>query len=90
MMKHIGIAVLTGSLVLSFGHIAWAQGNTPGSSPAAAEHSDAIVRMHQQVAAANRVYDQKVSAAKKAYDHKKAEAKKERDAAVKAAHDTAE
>jgi hypothetical protein len=45
--------------------------------------------MHQQVAAANHLYDQKVAAAKKVYDHKKAEAKKERDAAVKAAHATA-
>jgi hypothetical protein len=45
--------------------------------------------MHQQVAAANHLYDQKVAAAKKVYDHKKAEAKKERDAAIKAAHATA-
>ncbi|SAL88154.1 hypothetical protein AWB67_07544 [Caballeronia terrestris] len=85
-MKHIGIAVLTGALALSFGHIAWAQGNTPESSPAAAKHPDPLVSMHQEVAAANRVYDQKVAAAKKVYDHKKAEAKRERDAAVKAAH----
>lgn len=84
-MKHIGTAVLTGALALSFAHIAWAQGTSPDSSPAAAEHPDALVRMHQQVAAANRVYDQKVAAAKKVYDHKKAEAKRERDAAVKAA-----
>jgi hypothetical protein len=87
-MKHIGIAVLTGALALSFSHGAWAQGNAP-ASPAPTEHPDPLVRMHQQVAAANHLYDQKVAAAKKVYDHKKAEAKKERDAAVKAAHATA-
>ncbi|CAN7736009.1 hypothetical protein LJR241_008893 [Paraburkholderia hospita] len=45
--------------------------------------------MHQQVAAANRVYEHKVAATKKAFDHKKAEAKQERDTAIKAAHDAA-
>jgi hypothetical protein len=45
--------------------------------------------MHQQVAAANRVYEHKVAAAQKVFDHKKAEAKKERDAAIKVAHGAA-
>jgi hypothetical protein len=86
MMNHIGAAVLSGLLAVLIAPVAWAQGNTASSSPAA-EHPDAIVKMHRQVAAANRVYDQKVAAAKKVYDHKKAEAKKERDAAIKVAHD---
>jgi len=66
-----------------------AQDNGSGSSTSAASHSDPIVRMRQQVAAANRVYEHKVAATKKVFDHKKAEAKKERDAAIKAAHDAA-
>ncbi|MEX3901290.1 hypothetical protein AB4Y34_38940 [Paraburkholderia sp. BR10954] len=52
----------------------------------AAEHPDEIVRMHQQVAAANRVYNKHVAAAQKVFDEKKAAAKKERDAAIAAAH----
>ncbi|MGA7815926.1 hypothetical protein [Caballeronia sp.] len=87
-MSHISAAVLTGSLAMLIAPLAWAQGNTTSSAPAAG-HPDPIVRMHQQVAAANRVYDQKVAAAKKVYDHKKAEAKKERDAAISVAHNGA-
>jgi hypothetical protein len=89
MMKQVAIALLTGALALPFGHSAWAQGNAPASSPASTEHPDPLVRMHQQVAAANHLYDKKVAAAKRVYDHKKAEAKKERDAAIKAAHASA-
>ncbi|MEM5364751.1 hypothetical protein V4C53_01745 [Paraburkholderia azotifigens] len=64
---------------------AWAQ-DQPASTPAAhAGSNDAIVKMRQEEAAANRAYDKKVAAAKKVYDHKKAEAKKERDAAIAAA-----
>jgi hypothetical protein len=73
------IAVLANSSV-------WAQDNSAATAPAAAEHPDEIVRMHQQVAAADRVYNQKVAAAKKIFDAKKAAAKKERDVAVAAAH----
>ncbi|MGF6538971.1 hypothetical protein [Paraburkholderia youngii] len=65
---------------------AWAQDNSATTAPAAAEHPDEIVRMHQQVAAANRVYNKKVAAAKKVFDEKKAAAGKERDAAIAAAH----
>ena len=65
---------------------AGAQDNTGAGTSAAAEHPDAIVKMHQQVAAANREYDREVAAAKKVYDHKKAEAKKKRDAAISVAH----
>ena len=63
-----------------------AQDNSGAGTSTAAEHQDEIVRMHQQVAAANREYDREVAAAKKVYDHKKAEAKKKRDAAVSVAH----
>lgn len=63
-----------------------AQDNTGASASSATDHPDEIVRMHQQVAAANREYNREVAAAKKVYDHKKAEAKKKRDAAVAAAH----
>ncbi|MBC8752454.1 hypothetical protein OKW43_008211 [Paraburkholderia sp. WC7.3g] len=88
-MNHIVPAVLTGSVALMISAAAWAQGNPASSVPATTEHPDAIVRMHQQVAVANRAYDKKVAAAKKVYDHKKAEAKKERDAAIKEAHGAA-
>jgi hypothetical protein len=63
-----------------------AQDNSGAGKSAAAEHPDEIVRMHQQVAAANREYNREVAAAKQVYDHKKAEAKKKRDAAVSVAH----
>ncbi|MFM0522936.1 hypothetical protein PQR08_36555 [Caballeronia jiangsuensis] len=54
-----------------------------------AAHSDEIVKMRMQIAAANKKYNQQVAAAKKVFDHKKAEAAKERDAAVAAAHNGA-
>jgi hypothetical protein len=63
-----------------------AQDSSGAGTSTAAQHPDEIVRMHQQVAAANREYDREVAAAKKVYDHKKAEAKKRRDAAVAVAH----
>jgi hypothetical protein len=79
-------AAVTASLALVSSSCVWAQGN-PGASPStAAEHPDEIVRMHQQVAVADREYNREVAAAKKVYDHKKAEAKKKRDAAVQVAH----
>ncbi|MGF6603495.1 hypothetical protein P3T23_008249 [Paraburkholderia sp. GAS448] len=85
-MKNTIAAVMTASLALVPVSCVWAQGN-PGASPSTAtEHPDEIVRMHQQVAAANREYNREVAAAKKVYDHKKAEAKKKRDAAVEVAH----
>jgi hypothetical protein len=89
MMNSLGTLVLACSLALLLAPTAWAQDNTAASSPAVAGHSDPIVRMHQQVAAANRVYEHKVAAAQKVFDHKKAEAKKERDAAIKVAHNAA-
>ncbi|MGT2471813.1 hypothetical protein [Paraburkholderia terrae] len=64
----------------------WAQENSGASPSPASEHPDEIVRMHQQVAAANREYNREVSAARNVYDQKKAEARKKRDAAVAAAH----
>lgn len=64
----------------------WAQDNSATNAPAAAEHPDEIVRMHQQVAAANRVYNRKVAAAQKVFDEKKAAAREERDAAIAEAH----
>jgi len=79
------IAALSALLALALSSSVWAQAN-PGASPSAAEHPDEIVRMHQQVAAADREYNREVAAAKKVYDHKKAEAKKKRDAAVHVAH----
>jgi len=67
----------------------WAQGTqgTPDAATApASEHPDEIVRMRQQIAAANRAYDREVAAAKKVLDQKKAVAAKKRDAAIEAAH----
>ncbi|CAE6711056.1 hypothetical protein R69927_00736 [Paraburkholderia domus] len=85
-MKNNTAVMMTVSLALVSSSCVWAQGN-PGASPGtAAEHPDEIVRMHQQVAAADREYNREVAAAKKVYDHKKAEAKKKRDAAVQIAH----
>ena len=62
----------------------WAQTATEKSS---AGTNDQIVQMHQQISAANRVYDAKVAAAKRVYLRQKAAAGKERDAAVAAARD---
>ena len=79
--------MLTGAVVV-FASTAWAQNDstaTPAAPAAQAGSNDAIVKMRQQEAAANRAYDKKVAAAKKVYDHKKAEATKERDAAIAAA-----
>ncbi|SEK14399.1 hypothetical protein [Paraburkholderia diazotrophica] len=79
--------ILTGAVV-ACASTAWAQ-NESTTTPTAHEtqvgSNDAIVKMRQEEAAANRVYEKKVAAAKKTYDHKKAEAKKERDAAIAAA-----
>ncbi|CAD6512387.1 hypothetical protein ACFQ3P_02815 [Paraburkholderia sabiae] len=79
------IRLMLSAVAIAFALNAWAQ-NDAASAPAAnAGSNDAIVKMRQQEAAANRAYDKKVAAAKKVYDHKKAEAKKERDAAIAAA-----
>ena len=64
----------------------WAQtASGPAANAAPGGNSDEIVKMHQQVAAANREYDREVAAANKVFDHKKAEAKKKRNAAIEAA-----
>ncbi|WP_310632845.1 hypothetical protein [Paraburkholderia sp.] len=85
-MKYRTVAMMIATLPLLCVSGVRAQDN-PASAPAAhAAHPDEIVRMRQQVAAANREYDREVAAAKKVYDHKKAEAKKKRDAAVAVAH----
>ncbi len=73
-------------VALSFTSAIWAQGNAGANLSTVSAHPDEIVKMHQQVAAADREYKREVAAAKKVYDHKKAEAKKKRDAAVAAAH----
>lgn len=79
------IRLMLSAAVVVFASTAWAQ-NDAASAPAAHTGSnDAIVKMRQEEAAANRAYNKKVAAAKKVYDHKKAEAKKERDAAIAAA-----
>ncbi|GJH36365.1 hypothetical protein CBA19CS91_26430 [Paraburkholderia hospita] len=83
-MKNTIAVLITTTLGLASLSIG-AQDNS-GAGTSAAAHPDEIVRMHQQVAAANREYDREVAAAKKVYDHKKTEAKKKRDAAVSVAH----
>jgi hypothetical protein len=85
-MKCTIAAVIAISFALLCPSALWAQENSGASPAPASEHPDEIVRMHQQVAAANREYNREVAAAKKVFDHKKAEAKKKRDAAVAAAH----
>jgi hypothetical protein len=79
-------ACMTVSLALLPPGFASAQDNSAAPPAAAADHPDEIVKMHQQVAAANREYNREVAAAKKVYDQKKAAANKKRDAAVAAAH----
>ena len=54
-------------------------------APAQGGSTDPIVKMHEQIAAANQVYERKVAAAKKVYDRQKAAAAKERDAAIQTA-----
>jgi len=84
-MKKAIATVMSVSLALLPG-FASAQDNSAAPAAAAADHPDEIVKMHQQVAAANREYNREVAAAKKVYDQKKAAANKKRDAAVAAAH----
>ncbi|MDR7004235.1 hypothetical protein ACW9YQ_05830 [Paraburkholderia strydomiana] len=85
-MKKAIATVMTVSLALLPPGFASAQDNSAAPAAAAADHPDEIVKMHQQVAAANREYNREVAAAKKVYDQKKAAANKKRDAAVAAAH----
>ncbi|KXV16113.1 hypothetical protein CR51_01640 [Caballeronia megalochromosomata] len=74
-------------LSIAIASTAWAQtAAQPDQGAAQPEHSDAIVKMRMEIAAANKKYNQKVAAAKKVYDHKKSEAAKERDAAIASAH----
>jgi hypothetical protein len=76
-----------GILFIALATSAWAQTAAPADQAASQPaHSDEIVKMRMEVAAANKKYNQKVAAAKKVFDHKKAEAAKERDAAIAAAH----
>ncbi|MEM5340188.1 hypothetical protein [Paraburkholderia azotifigens] len=85
-MKYPIVSTISICCALLFPAAVWAQSNAGASPSAASEHPDEIVKMHQQVAAADREYKREVAAAKKVYDHKKAEAKKKRDSAVAAAH----
>nr|WP_246355734.1 hypothetical protein [Paraburkholderia humisilvae] len=80
-------AMIVAGMLTVIAPVGWAQDNqgTATVAPAEQGHSDSIVRMRHQEAAANRAYQRKVAAAKKVYDEKKAEAKKERDAAIAAA-----
>jgi hypothetical protein len=60
----------------------WAQGT---AVPVQADTTDTIVRMHEQVQAAQRVYEKKKTAAKRVYDQRVNVAKQERDATIKTA-----
>jgi hypothetical protein len=84
-MKNTAAATFIASLALMSVSSAWAQGSTAPSQMTPSANPDPIVRMHQQIDAANHEYDQEVAAAKKVYDHRKAAAKKKRDAAIAAA-----
>lgn len=87
-MNHLRGAAALLSVALATN--AWAQtAAQPDQGASQPAHSDEIVKMRMEVAAANKKYDQKVAAAKKVFDHKKAEAAKERDAAIAAAHNGA-
>lgn len=80
MRKLATMAMLAAAIMVS---PAWAQ---TASAPAAKGHSDSIVKMRQEIAAARKEYKQKVAEAQKVFDEAKAAAAKERDAAIKAAH----
>lgn len=56
--------------------VRYAANVTPAAPAANVGSNDAIVKMRQEEAAADRAYERKVAAAKKVYDHKKAEARK--------------
>lgn len=79
MRKVIAVLLVTSA---AFASTTWAQN---ASGPAAGGSSDEIVKMHEQVRAANQAYDKKVAAAKKTYDAQKAAAAKTRDQAIAAA-----
>ncbi len=84
MKKAIAAFLLSSAAFASAG---WAQNaSEPAASAASSGNTDEIVKMHQQVRAANREYDKKVAAAKKVYDAHKAAAAKARDQAIAAAH----
>ena len=75
-------------LLIGFASIpaGWAQtASEPAADSAQGGSNDAIVQMHQQIAAANAEYNRKVAAAKKVFDAKKAAAAKVRDEKVAAA-----
>ncbi|CAE6753775.1 hypothetical protein R70006_03156 [Paraburkholderia domus] len=80
-MKHIPLIVVTLASLLTYSP-AWSQN---ASDTTAQPSSDAIVQMHDQIRAANQVYDKRVAAAKKVYNEKVARARAERDKAISAA-----
>lgn len=86
MRRTIGVIALLSTAIATS---AWGQNAQPNSAPAQAEHSDQIVAMRMQTAAANKTYNMKVAAAKKVFDQRKAEAAKERDAAIAVARNGA-
>jgi hypothetical protein len=84
MKTTIAAFLLSATAIASTG---WAQNaSEPMGKAAASGSTDEIVKMHEQVRAANREYDRKVAAAKKVYDAHKAAAAKVRDEAIAAAH----
>lgn len=83
MKKAIAVFLLSST---AFASTAWAQNaSEPTATAASSGSTDEIVKMHEQVRAANRAYDRKVAAAKKVYDAHKAAAAKVRDEAIAAA-----
>lgn len=87
-MKRIIAAVCLCSA--AFAPAVWAQtASEPAATMAPSGSSDSIVKMHAEVAAANKEYNRKVAAAKKVYDRQKAAAAKVRDEAISAARNGA-
>jgi hypothetical protein len=83
MKKAIAALLLSSAAFASAG---WAQNaSAPAANAASSGSTDEIVKMHEQVRAANREYDKKVAAAKKVYDAHKAAAAKVRDQSIAAA-----
>ncbi|CAB3793310.1 hypothetical protein [Pararobbsia alpina] len=83
MKKSIATILLCSAM---FGSTSWAQtASEPMTNDASSGHTDPIVKMRQQIAAANKEYNRKVAAAKKVYESEKAAAAKVRDHAIAAA-----
>jgi len=78
-MRKLTMLVMLAATIMT--STVWAQ-----TAPGGAAHSDAIVKMRQEEAAARKEYKRKVGEAQKVFNEQKSAAAKERDSAIAAAH----